>query len=167
MNAAKMRALEEGLNGTARKVYACLLCDQGQNVSQVIDRMIANGAGKPEMSSVQGCLDHFHEIGLARAEPQPDGRKTKYFKVEPRAKVVPLPHTHDEPEPMPEPKTAIERLSSLSTRARDLASQLTLLADSIDEAALEVDEQIARAGQQSARLTQLRALLKDVVGDST
>lgn len=165
MNAARMRALEEGLNGTARKVLAALELGQAFTAQQVIGRMIANGAGKPELHAVQGSLKHLAEIGLAQ-----DEGAGFFMRAEPR-NVVRIQKAQgqtqeEEAAPAPTAPTPMERLAAVSARAREIAGQLNALADEADLAAIEVDDHIKRAGKDSASLRQLRELLKGIGGEA-
>lgn len=152
MNAARLKQVENGLSGIARKVLEAVpIADQwpAHTIANEIKR--ATGSA-PEIKIVNGCLESLRSSGLVR-EPT----RGKWIRVSTKehagaddettpAKVVEL--RKQQPE-----QTAREMLSQVAIAMMDLAAK-------VEDVANEIDKAEKRNEEKTAKLRQLQELLR-------
>lgn len=152
MNAAKMKQVESGLTGIARKVLeATPIADawQPHTIANEIKRMTGSA---PEAKMVLGCLDSLRASGLVREQV-----RGKWIRV--AIKDVDTPSDPSAPvnvvelRKAPEQPTARELLSQVAIAMMDLAAK-------VEDVAVEIDRAEKRNEEKTAKLRQLQELLR-------
>lgn len=152
MNAARLKQVENGLSGIARKVLEAVpIADQWQAHTIASEIKRATGSA-PEIKIVNGCLESLKSSGLVR-EPT----RGKWIRVSTKehagaddeqtpAKVVEL-------RKQPAELTAREMLSQVAIAMMDLAAK-------VEDVANEIDKAEKRNEEKTAKLRQLQELLR-------
>lgn len=156
--ASRLRAIEDGQTGIARKVLAAVPLVEHWTVGKIIGELRRTGCNA-EVSIVEGCLTSLVESGLVR-RPQVGVFQRVPIPAEPARSAAEELETPPAPR---QPPDLLERWGRIGAALRERATQLVALADDIDAAALETAEQLAKAGAGDEQLRKLRALLKAVV----
>lgn len=143
---ARMRAIEEGQTGIAKKVLASVPIQETWTAHQIISD-IARSGSRPDPHIVEGCLNTLCDSGLVRERPR------GYFqRVKPKEeKVASIASA-------PQQKEPIDPLAKLG----NIASSLRTLADELEDVALAIEEKHAGATEELAKLRQLKTLLRDL-----
>lgn len=153
MNAAKMKQVESGLTGIARKVLdAVPISDswQAHTIANEIKRLTGSA---PEIKIVTGCLESLKASGLVR-EPM----RGKWIKV--------VVREYAEPEEIATPTKAVElrKQQPEQPTAREMLSQVAVammdLAAKVEDVANEIDRAEKRNEEKTAKLRQLQELLR-------
>ena len=147
MNSARMRAIEEGQTGIAKKVLSSVPIQESWTARQIISD-IARSGSRPDPHIVEGCLSTLCDSGLVRERPR------GYFqRIKPKEKkVVSIAAAPAQP------KEPVDPLTKLS----NIASSLRTLADEIEDVALTIEERQTATTEEIAKLRQLKALLRDL-----
>lgn len=157
MNNTRMKAIEESLNGTARKVLAVLPLREAWTAQQVAQE-IARTRAPMERRFIDGCIRLIVEHGLAR-EVRPGYFQRTPPKPEPQKMIEPQKPSPPAAAAQPKSSDPLQQLSNIATALREHAQRQALLfnalADQMDEAALAMDKQ-AEAGKK------LKALLQEI-----
>lgn len=160
MNNARMKALENGLNGLAKKVYAVIPIQTAIAMHEIIRLLSAHG--RPEYRVVQGCIGALIEKGLVYGVGE-----DRFQRVAP--KVAQAPHapdvSEDEGPRVAAPSSEVnplERLAAIEGRFRVLIADLTALTGELGTAAIEVEGYIQRVKNDNAKVAQLKELLKSL-----
>ena len=147
MNNARMRAIEEGQTGIAKKVLASVPIQEAWTARQIVSD-IARSGSRPDPHIIEGCLNTLVDSGLVNERPR------GYFqRIKPKEeKVVPIASAPAQP------KEPIDPLAKLGS----IASSLRTLADEIEDVALTIEERQTATTEEIAKLRQLKALLRDL-----
>ena len=152
MNAARLKQVENGLSGIARKVLEAVpIADQwpAHTIANEIKR--ATGSA-PEIKIVNGCLESLKSSGLVR-EPT----RGKWIRVSMK--------DHADADEMPAPVKVVElRKQQPEQTAREMLSQVAIammdLAAKVEDVASEIDKAEKRNEEKTAKLRQLQELLR-------
>lgn len=152
MNAAKMKQVESGLTGIARKVLEAVPINdswQAHTIANEIKRMTGSA---PEIKMVNGCLDSLKASGLVREQV-----RGKWIRVAIK--------DHEAASDPATPINVVElRKSADQPTARELLSQVALammdLAAKVEDVATEIDKAERRNEEKTAKLRQLQELLR-------
>lgn len=167
MNNARMRAIENGLNGLAKKVYAIIPVDQPVSVSDII-RLCAEKGSKIDHRVGQGCIATLIDKGLVR------GAERDTFQRVPPKPVIVRPGKDEPSDPAdaatPAPAddqaakdaSPLERLAALEGKVRTVSTELTALAHELGNVAVDVEEFVERVKTDNAKVAQLKELLKSL-----
>lgn len=147
MNNARLRAIEEGQTGIAKKVLASVPIQEAWTARQIVSD-IARSGSRPDPHIVEGCLNTLVDSGLVRERPR------GYFqRIKPKEEeVVSIASTPAQP------KEPVDPLTKLG----NIASSLRTLADEIEDVALTIEERQTATTEEIAKLRQLKALLRDL-----
>lgn len=95
MNLAKIKHLEEGLNGQARKVYECVPISEPINLQQLVSACASSGKmGRPDYRIVESCAKDMVDQGLLKLTAEGKFQRVKpssspgEFAVKPELKIV-------------------------------------------------------------------------------
>jgi hypothetical protein len=165
MRARKLAEAEASLNSAAHKVLEAIPTSESWPLHRIHGVLALKGCQMAH-DVVEGSVNHAIELGLAR-ETNP-GMFTRIEWKEPR--VVPMPTRPADPPravasaPVPAPAPAqasdpLSKLASLSSSMRLMASNLTAMADAVDEQTLAFAERLQRVETDGDKLKQLRTLL--------
>lgn len=163
VNQSKFEQAHRGLSAIAKKVFDAVPISEGWSPTQIGHEMTRQGSGGGEVRITLGCLNTLIDMGLvsengkglfqrvgirqkAVAEIQPIEKST----VNKTSSIAPVTASAKPYGPGP-----IEILSKLSSRLRELASDM-------DTAALELAEQVEKNDVETAKMRQLQALLKSL-----
>lgn len=166
MHEAQRKRAQEGLNGTARKVFAAVPMAQPWSLPQILAEMRRTGC-LCDARIAGGCLDALRGRGLVK-EPE----RGMFIRVPVR--VRPAAPIEDEelemvsavmvspPVPVPPAGSPLDRLAALATQCRQQARGLEVVATQLEEVALDVQVQIDSERAGGEKLRQLQALLKGI-----
>lgn len=172
MNNARIRALESGLNGSAKRVYAAVPMVEAWTPQQICADL-ARQQTPIERRIVDGCLAHLCELGLVRkpnhGQFQRIAPKVAAQRAEAEAEEI-TEQEEDMPNSKPAPVPAADdRLGSSGSMAAKIRSfgarvhaECNALATEVEEHALALEQSVAAATADSARLKQLQALLRGI-----
>lgn len=153
MNAARLKQVENGLSGIARKVLEAVpIADQWQ--AHTIANEIKRATGSaPEIKIVNGCLESLKSSGLVR-EPT----RGKWIRVSTKEhsdaeEVIPAAVKVVELRKQQPEQTAREMLSQVAIAMMDLAAK-------VEDVANEIDKAEKRNEEKTAKLRQLQELLR-------
>lgn len=152
MNAAKMKQVESGLTGIARKVLDAVPINdawQSHTIANEIKRMTGSA---PESKMVNGCLESLKNSGLVR-EP----KRGMWIRISAK--------DHDDDTKEPAPANVVElRKQTEKLTAREMLSQVAAdmmeLALRVEDVANEIDKEEKRNEEKTAKLRQLQELLR-------
>ena len=147
MNSARMRAIEEGQTGIAKKVLSSVPIQESWTARQIVSD-IARSGSRPDPHIVEGCLNTLCDSGLVRERLRGYFQRTKPKEE----KVVSIAATSAQP------KEPIDPLTKLG----NIASSLRAMADEIEDVALAIEERQTATTEEIAKLRQLKALLRDL-----
>jgi hypothetical protein len=164
MNNARIRALESGLNGAARKVLEAIPIAEAWNAAQIAAE-IARVATPMERRIVDGCLKHIVESGLARAvKPgvfQRIAAKEEAAAVEVTEPTWPVAVTFS-----PAPQHPLAQFDAIAAEIREHGRKQQAfyesIADQIEAAALQMDASAAADREASAKARKLAQLFKEL-----
>lgn len=155
MNAAKIKAIEDGLSGIARKVLDAVPIADTWAVHTIANEVKRVTGSAPEQKIVSGCLETLRHAGLVRET------RGKWIRVavkesagepdESAQKVVELRAPQEEKRT----KSPREMLSDIAIAMMDLAVK-------IEDVAAEIDRADKRHGEKTAKLRQLQELLQGI-----
>lgn len=159
MNANRLRMIEEQQSGIARKVLEAVPIQERWTSRAIASEMLRSGH-RADMKTIEGCLESLRDSGLIR-EPA----RGEFQRV-----LIP-PAVEREELAAPEPKAVrfvkvepLDRMATLTATLRERASQLLMLADEIDAAAISMEEERAAGTESDKKLRQLQSLLRDIGG---
>ena len=170
MNQAKFDAVHKGLTAQAKKVYDAIPISEPWRPAQIMKELHRRESSMSDMRVVMGCLNSLIDSGCVE-EPE----KGRFIRTEVRVKqlskapVLKAVKNIGEPPmqaivatnlPTPSAEKAqtvgpIERLSTLASRLRELASDM-------ETTALELAEQAEKNDTDTSKMRQLQALLKSL-----
>ena len=150
MNASKMKQVESGLTGIARKVLDAVPKTDAWASAAIFGEIKRATGSSYEMKLINGCLESLKASGLVR-EPM----RGKWIRVAAKdhddeavevANAVELRKLPDQP-------TAREMLSQVAIAMMDLAAK-------VEDVANEIDKAEKRNDEKNGKLRQLQELLR-------
>lgn len=154
MNNARMRAIEQGLSGIAKKVLEAVPIENEWTTSQIITEMRRVTGAYPDKHVVDGCISALMDSKLIKEASH--GHYTRVMsKPEPEPQSQPMLVSVSQPVPEPQPEMPMDRLAKL-------AEDLRKLATTAEDIALDIEAQIQKARADTAKFKQLQELLKGV-----
>lgn len=161
MNQSRFDAVYRGLSAQAKKVYEALPISEPWGPSQIMQELHRRNISMSDMRVVIGCINTMIDVGCVE-EPT----KGMFVRAEIREKQATAPILKEIKQKEPEVKqdaakqtetetSPIDRLSLLSRRLRDLASDM-------DDAAIALAEQAQKNESETVKMRQLQALLKSL-----
>lgn len=157
MNSARMKSIEAGLTGIARKVLDAVSETEPRTVTQIITPMRRGTGAYPDKHIVEGCLASLIDSRMIRGSGS-DAFLRIPMKTEPVLVSVSAAST-SAPVPTPTPVPAAEPPSTMD-RLAQLAATLRVLASEAENIALDIESQIQKAQVDIGKLRQLQELLK-------
>lgn len=168
MNSARLSSILNGLTGTASKVYEAVPISEQWSTQKIVAELLRSGRQMAH-NEVQGCLNSLEQSGVIRriSAGGRGGPSDTWQRIAIHEKAIPAERQRftlvDTPPAEPGTKTidgAITTLASFAQVLRSKARDLTVLADSIDEALLDAQAIHEANTDRYAKLEQFRALLK-------
>lgn len=159
MNSARLRSVEDGLTGIAKKVLAALAFAEFKTQHEIGAELARQGQ-RADRNIISGCLQSLARSGLVR-EWEGRYKRIQFEDKKPMNSVVAMPHTsrqkqeqkQDEPKALDLP----ERMAKAATSLRNVANEIDAIAVAM------LDREQAQAGEV-AKLAQLKALLSSIGG---
>lgn len=159
---AKYHAALSGQTGIARKVLDMVPIQEAWTRSEIAAAMKRVTKSTPDVAVLDGCLARLKDAGLIR-----ERGAGQYQRIEVREKEAANVATAIVANPgqnvVEQPATPIDILARLSSRVRDLATAMVVLASDIETAALTIEQGSADSNAELDKLRQLRAALKGLV----
>lgn len=159
MNISKFESVYRGLSAQAKKVYESLPISEPWSPSQIMQELHRKNISMSDMRVVMGCINSLIDAGCVD-EPS----KGMFIRAEIKEKQAPnqtfktikQKDTEMQKETKPENTTnPIDRLSTLASRLRALATDM-------DDAAISLAEQAQKNDAETVKMRQLQALLKSL-----
>jgi hypothetical protein len=156
MQKSKFDTVFRGLSAQAKKVYESLPISEPWSPSQIMQELHRKNISMSDMRVVMGCMNTLIDIGCVE-EPT----KGMFIRVEIKEKAAPSPEfkvvkqKDAQMKQIESPNNPIDRLSSLASRLRELASDM-------DDAAIALAEQAQKNDAETIKMRQLQALLKSL-----
>lgn len=159
MNQSRFDAVYRGLSAQAKKVYEVLPISEPWGPSQIMQELHRKNISMSDMRVVIGCINSLIDAGCVdepskgmfiRAEIKERSAPSPEFKVVKQKETKVKQEENKQTEASP-----IDRLSILSRRLRDLASDM-------DDAAIALAEQAQKNEAETIKMRQLQALLKSL-----
>lgn len=171
-NHAQLRRVEEQQTGIAKKVLAATPAQDAWTPNQIASELYRLSGSRADLSTVSGCLNSLVDVGLVKRVSSTAGTYQRIL-VEAETPETALGMALVDAGISADPakvQTRIQvqssdplaRLGALADRLRNLGDLQKLLADEIDEMALEVVEQIRAAGAGNEKLKQFAALIREI-----
>lgn len=157
MNNAKLKAIEEGQTGIARKVLSVIPLAEAWNIHQIVTELARVGS-KPDWRIVDGCLMSLTDAGLIK-----EGPRKSFTRVLIKDEPAPAPKPEKAPTPifkLVESKRPFDRMAALAQRMREKANEFSAMAAEAEELALAFEEEVTKASKDGAKLKQLQELLR-------
>lgn len=171
MNELKLRKIEEGLSGIAKKVLDATPISEAWTRAKICQEMARLGH-KPDARVVDGCLESLKSSGLVKepivgnwirvtAKPKPD-IEVEILRAsdiwEQRMAQAKKQDAKQESKPM----DPLEQIGHIAKALRSMAEKATSLATEIEEVGLEAEARLAKVNEDTDKLRQLQALLKSL-----
>lgn len=150
MTPARLRSLEQSLNGYARKVLNAIPISEPWNIVQIMSEMRRVGANVNQRV-LQSCMTTLIDTGLIREASR--GYFIRTYARQPTLVTPSYTPTFNEI-PMPEPDP-IKKLENI-------VAQLKALSSEVETIAIEITEQAQKNTEENKKLLQLKNLLKDL-----
>lgn len=165
MSAAKFQAVWNGQTSQAKKVYEAIPIKDAWTAAQVHGELQRLQHSSGDVRIVAGCINTLITSGLVR-----EVTRGHFCRAEIKSKPIPgedmqAPRAQSEPAAKAaavQAPSPIERMTALSARAREVVADLRILAEDMDNAALEMEAEIATASAEGQKLKQLQLLLKSL-----
>lgn len=159
MNPARLKSMEAGLTGVARKVLDATPISEGWPASRIQSEIKRLTQSQVDNKTVLGCLAHLVEQGLVKELQHGCFQRERFKEREPHVKLV-------KDEPMSTPKqqvitTQSEGEKDLFTRGAAMAQRMRDGADELEEFILDTQKLIADQGKKTKLLDQFRELFKE------
>lgn len=161
MNNVRLKSMEEGLNGAARKVYDMIPITGVISIPDII-RSARERGQTIEHSIVKGVIANLLDKGLIRSVSD------KYQRIAPKPVVVrdntekPMnPPATQEREPE-RPCDPIGRMALIEAQLKEVAQTLQKIAKDVADTALDVEAFVERIRTDNAKVSQLKELLKSL-----
>lgn len=156
MNPERLNRIADQQTGIARKVLDAVPIAEEWTTSAVSRELFRVGT-RIDKDTLEGCLQSLKESGLVKEPHAGHWRRVHVERAE-------------EPETAPGAKVKfvrvdpLDRMATLTATLRERASQLLMLADEIDAAAIAMEEERAAGSASDQKLRQLQSLLRDIGG---
>lgn len=168
MNLNRLRRIEEGLTGQARKVYEQVPAESTVTVKDVMDRMFEKGS-RPERRVVEACLHDLDERGLIKQQNPGSYRRIPVI-AECSGPVVQAPNVIALPQQSGSQKrTPLEELAEVERRLLSLTESISIVSRELSgvrelaaAAAINIDDHIQTIRKEYSKLDALKSLLKDL-----
>lgn len=158
MNSAKLRSLEQGLNGQTRKVYEALPIESSATLDDIIRSCASHGA-RPDKRVVEACVLDLVDRGLARSNGG------QFQRVVARPVMVPTPEIPGPAEPE-RTLTPLEQLADIELRLKiiqkNLVADLEALRGDLTTVAVIVEDQVKDVRKDLEKFDTLKNLLRDM-----
>lgn len=169
MTPIKVKTALDGQTAIARKVFDFVPIQDAWAANKIVSEMIRCGLPRIDFRTIEGCLHRLKDAGLVK-EPE----RGAFQRVMPRTEAPkvqlqvcsspgPAPASQTPAAPLivdaPVAPTAV--LGDLATTVRRCAGELALLADALDESAVNIEERIDAAERRVSKFRELSALLKE------
>lgn len=162
MSTARLKSIEDGLTGIARKTLGALAFAHFKTTHE-IGAELARQGHRADRNIISGCLQSLTKSGLVR-EWEGRYKRIQFEDKKPMNSVVQLPQTA-RPKVEPERQEATDaKVLDLPERMAGAANSLRAVAAEMDSIAVAmIDREQAQAGEV-AKLMQLKALLASIGG---
>ena len=158
MNATRIRAIEDGQSGTAKKVLAAVPIKEDWTIHQIGAEMRRLGWA-PNVDVIERCLMHFIEQKIVR-KVQPDTyQRTKVAPPRPEPMLTREPVA--DPPVTPLPVAAAPAPQDPFDRAAALVEKMDGLLREFSEVTLAMQERVEQARAESAKFRRLQELLRE------
>lgn len=161
MTPAKYQSALSAQSAIAKKVLEMVPIQQAWSRNEIASHLRRVTKSSPDVAVLDGCLVRLKDAGLIR-----ERSVGLYQRVEIREREVLHVAAEIKGDPqkaVDEPaKSPIDILSSLSERARSMATAMIVLASDIETAALTIEQGNAESNANLDKLRQLQALLKSL-----
>lgn len=165
MNHAKYQQMVEGQSSIAQKVLSVVPFVEEWDSRQIRSELFRVTHSAPDLRVVEGCLSKLVEAGLVKRLARELYRRTPAPSNPIRVgKPIPLPEPIQELPVSSSPEIdeqAFDRLARAGATLRNVAEQLTKVANECEEAALAAQQQIQDERKKSERFHQLKRLLAE------
>jgi len=158
MNQAKLKAVEQGLNGVAKKVLDALAYAEPRTPHEIGAELRRSGTA-PDSRIISGCLLSLMSRGLVR-EPRPG----YYLRIQVMNERAPKPDDHETAEASPPAAPVEPPKPELAERMAIVAGALREAANEIDHIAVAMLDRDQAKAAEFAKLAQLKALLASIGG---
>lgn len=161
MTPAKYQSALTAQSAIAKKVLEMVPIQEAWSRNEIASNMRRITKSSPDVAVLDGCLARLKDAGLVR-----ERQTGLYQRVEIREReIIQVPTAKPVGSSAPaveSVKSPIDILSSLSERARQLATSIVMLASDIETAALTIEQGSAESNANLEKLRQLQALLKSL-----
>lgn len=164
VNNAKLKSVESGLTGMAKKVLDSVPIAEAWTRQQISQELARKGSN-PESRVVGGCLDSLVASGLVR-EPRPGNfvrapEKPRIVEDESKEQAV-AGKWMDRLKEVKQSNSAdpMTELAELAGELRAMANAATKMATRIEDVALAAESRVQQINADSAKLKQLQELLR-------
>jgi len=158
MNNTRLKAIEDGQTGIAKKVLSVVPLTEAWTMKQIVME-IARVGSCPDPRIVEGCLSTLKDAGLIK-EP----KRGEFIRVRVKDEAEPEERTvvaiKSQPFALVESKRPLDRMATLAARMRNTAAEMKVMADEAEEVALAFEEEVNKASKDGAKLKQLQELLR-------
>lgn len=172
MNIARLRQIEQGLNGTTRKVYDVIDYTKAMTFPQICAAIVGAGT-RCDNRVLRACLGELYEKGLVRS----GAGKDTFQRVAPRlapttaappvtttATATPIETSNSALAPAPSPAPVevappFEKLATIELRLRSLISELSVIASDLATTALETEAFLDKIRKDHEKVAKLKELL--------
>ncbi|WP_176079335.1 hypothetical protein [Paraburkholderia tropica] len=158
MTPSKYQAALSGQTGIARKVLDMVPIQEAWTRAEIATAMKRVTKSSPDVAVLDGCLARLKDAGLIR-----ERAAGQYQRIEVREKEAVIVATAIVANPGPklaeQPAAPIDILAGLSSRVREMATQMVMLASDIETAALTIEQANESNSGELGKLRQLRELL--------
>lgn len=157
MSPTKQKALLQGLNGVARKVYDVVPVNEPWTLGLIIAELQRKGVSL-EYRVAQGCLRNL--VGQGLVIESEDQFQRREIKARPTLKAVETP-PHSRPDALSKPPaTPLDRLGEIANWVEGVCKDLHLLKGELETVAIEVQQYLEDIQAKNTKLKQLQDLLK-------
>ncbi|WP_321953124.1 hypothetical protein [Paraburkholderia bannensis] len=161
MTPAKYQAALCGQSAIARKVLEIVPIKEAWSRTEIAATLKRVTKSTPDTAVIDGCLARLKDAGLIR-----ERSAGVYQRIEIREKEAAIVATAIEVKPRlqanEQPAAPIDVLGRLSSRVRELATQMVVLASDIETAALTIEQANESSSDEIGKLRQLRDVLKSL-----
>ncbi|PQV50991.1 hypothetical protein [Paraburkholderia sp. BL21I4N1] len=161
MTPAKYQSALNAQSAIAKKVLEMVPIQEAWSRNEIASNMRRVTKSSPDVAVLDGCIARLKDAGLIR-----ERQTGLYQRVEIREREIIQVATAKAVESgslaVESAKSPIDILSSLSERARQLATSIVMLASDIETAALTIEQGSAESNANLEKLRQLQALLKSL-----
>jgi hypothetical protein len=162
MNSARLRSVEDGLTGIAKKVLGALSFAEFKTQHE-IGAELARQGHRADRNIISGCLQSLTRSGLVR-EWEGRYRRIQFEDKKPMNSVIAMPVPARQTKETPADVPAIIKPQDLPERMSSVASVLRSAALEIDAIAIAMIDREQDKAKEMEKLHQLKALLASIGG---